>query len=84
MPDPKSFKTDTKTTTQAFGRDIRNAFCDVRVDRAKLEIAARALRWARPGVFNYRLANDEFKGVKMENIDAAADLICQKLGLIDR
>ena len=54
------------------------------MDRAKLEIAARALRWARPGVFNYRLANDEFKGGKMENLDAAADLICQKLGLIDR
>ena len=54
------------------------------MDRAQLEIAARALRRLRPGDFNFRVVNDEFKGVKMENLDAAADLICQKLGLINR
>ena len=81
-PDPQCF--NIKTTTQAFEGDIRQAFSNVRVDRPKLAIAVRALGRTRPGYFNYRVANGEVKGVKMENLDAAADLICQKLGLIDR
>ena len=40
------------------------------MDRAQLEIAARALRRARrPGDFNYRVANDEFK-IKEYNLDS--------------
>ena len=83
MPDPQCFKTDTKTTTQAIGGDIRQVFSNVRVDRAKLAIAVGAL--GRRGAFhnfNYSLANDVIEGVKMENLDAAADLVCSKLGLI--
>ena len=34
--------------------------------------------------FNYSLANDVIEGVKKEYLDAAADLVCQKLGLINR
>ena len=72
-----------KTTTQAIGGDIRQAFSNVRVDRAMLAIAARAL--GRASGFknlNYSLVNDVLKGVKEENIDAAADLLCLKLGWI--
>ena len=74
-----------KTTTQAIGGDIRQAFSNVRVDREKLVIAARAL--GRRGVihnFNYSLANDVIKGVKKVHLDAAADLVCSKLDLIAR
>jgi len=69
----------------AIGGDIRQAFSNVRVDREKLVIASRAL--GRRGVihnFNYSLANDVIKGVKKVHLDAAADLVCSKLDLIDR
>merc|ERR1719331_2283140 len=71
----------------AIGRDAfgREAFSGVRVDRAKLAIAARALgRASGFKNFNYSLVNDVLEGVKEENLDAAADLVCQKLGLINR
>ena len=85
MPDPQCFKTDTKTTTQAIGGDHREAFSRVRVDRARLAIAVRALgRASGFKNFNYSLVNDVLEGVKEENLDAAADLVCQKLGLINR
>ena len=65
------------------GGDIRQAFSNVHVDRAQLAIAARALgRASGFKNFNYSLVNDVLKGVKKENIDAAADLVCLKLGLI--
>ena len=54
-----------KTTTQAIGGDIRQAFSNVRVDREKLVIASRALgRRAVFHNFNYSLANDVIEGVK--------------------
>jgi len=69
----------------AIGRDHREAFSRVRVDRAGLAIAVRALgRASGFKNFNYSLVNDVLEGVKEENLDAAADLVCQKLGLINR
>ena len=82
MPCPIQNVLILKPPHQVIGGDIRQAFSNVRVDRAKLAIAVRALGRTRPGYFNYRVANGEVKGVKMENLDAAADLICRKLGLM--
>ena len=55
------------------------------MDRAGLAIAVRALgRASGFKNFNYSLVNDVLEGVKEKNLDAAADLVCQKLGLINR
>jgi len=69
----------------AIGRDHRQTFAAVRVDRAEVAIAVRALE--RRGAFhnfNYSLAHDVLQGVKKVHLDAAADLVCSKLDLIDR
>jgi len=69
----------------AIGGDHREAFSRVRVDRAKLAIASRALeRTSGFKNLNYSLVNDVLEGVKEENLDTAADLVCLKLGWINR
>jgi len=79
-------KVVTKTVVvQAQGPNFKvlmaQKFSEVKVDMRQLKLAKAALEEAKTTSYNFSLANDKFRGVKKEDLEAFGEILCAKLNL---